>query len=77
MSRENHVIHGFAGRMVDTRQSALDRGLVVVEIQNAQGGHCASVVLTPKGAKQLSDALEHQAQVAIAANLLAEMAVNQ
>ena len=66
--------------MVDVRQSALDRGLVVLEIQNAQGGHCASIVLTPKGAKQLSDAMGHHAQTAMAVTIKAaelEMAVKQ
>lgn len=77
MSKGNNTIFGFAGRMVDIRQSLLDPGLVVLEIQNKEGGHCASVVLTPKGAKQVSDAMEHHAQTALAANIKAEMAVSQ
>ena len=76
MSKGNHLINGFAGRMVDVRQSAIDNGRVVLEIQNAQGDHCASVVLMPYAAKALSDALEHHAKTAIALTLRAEMAVS-
>ena len=70
-----HKIHGFAGRCIEARESKIDNGLVVVEIQNATGGHCASVVLTAKGAKALSDALELQAQNALAIVFQAQMAV--
>lgn len=69
-------IHGFAGRCIEARESKLDNGLIVVEIQNAIGGHCASVVLTAKGAKQLADAMEAEAQRAMAINLRAELAVS-
>lgn len=71
----SNTVHGFAGRQINVNQSKLDNGFVVLEIQNAQGGHCASVVLTPKGAKQLSDIMEKQAQQAMALGLMQDMAV--
>jgi hypothetical protein len=69
-----NIVHGFAGRQINVNQSKLDNGFVVLEIQNAQGGHCASVVLTPKGAKQLSEIMEAEAQKAIALGIVKEMA---
>lgn len=57
-------VHGMAGRQVNVNQSKLDNGFVVLEIQSAQGGHCASVVLTPKGADQLAEIMAKQAQKA-------------
>lgn len=70
-----NAVHGFAGRQINVNQSKLDNGLIVLEVQNAGGGHCASVVLTPKGAKQLSDIMESHAQTALALTMKKDMAV--
>ena len=77
MGKGENTIHGRAGRAIQVRQNALDSGLIVVEIQNAHGGHCASLVLTPIKAKELSDSIENQVQIAYASRLVAEMAVQK
>lgn len=74
---EISFVDGFAGRKVAVNQSKLNNGRVVLEIQNAKGEHCSSVVFSAVNAKKLSDFLENQAQVAMAVELKDEMAVQE
>lgn len=68
---------GFAGRRIIVNQSRLDAGFVTVEVSGARGEHVGAIMLTPKGAAELSQLLENAAQTALAAGLLAELAVKQ
>lgn len=47
-------IHGMAGRSALAEQSKLDPSLVLLQVAGADGALIGSIVLTPKGAGDLS-----------------------
>ena len=72
-----HKINGVAGRSAIVEQSKLNVGMVLVEIRYSSGDSDACIALSPHEAVIFAQALEIEAQTALAAGLMAELAVTK